>query len=316
MHSKWQIWDFFSIPNREMLKTFEGILSVNTFDPLSLKFVKEFLLKGAGDPVVHYKVGSEITRDWIMEEFQTLSLFGNADHFFIHEAHQIQSDLLEEFLKLEISGRFVILSFENENASWKKIIKNPKMVSLQIESPRFWEINKLLDFVCQYLKLPLQYEAKSWMLSSLENDLATFYNSCCLVKLNYPEAKEITLADIKSLLSVERLDQFALASTFARKKFRDFYEKVLLIEGDFEKSRSCFGFMQSHLVKMADTSYLASKARLTQYDKDLQGTAKLWNMTELMSEVQKMSHFEVLSKKKDPFLWHHLRVEYFRAMSV
>src|SRR5690606_17590964 len=122
-----------------------------------------------------------------------------------------------------------------------------------------WEFNKLLDFVCSYLRLPLSFEAKTWILEAMENNLANFYNSCCLIKINHPEAKEVSLKEVRELLTTEKLDQFQLASLIARKKNKEFYEKLTALEGDFEKMRGFFMFMQSHLVKMADTSYLGKK---------------------------------------------------------
>lgn len=316
MHSKWQIWDFFSSFNREHLQTFEGILALNTFDPICLKMVKDYLTRGAGDRVIYYKMAQEVTREWIEEEFQTLSLFGNSESFFIHQAHDLKADILELISNLEVTGRFIILSFENEQTAWKKLVKEGKIPTLTIESPRFWELNKLLDFVCAHLRLPLSYEAKTWILEALENDLGTFYNACCLIKLNHPEAREVGLKDVKELLTLEKLDQFQMASLLARKKQKDFYDKLVLLEGDFEKMRGFFMFMQSHLIKMADTSYLSGKPRLTQYDKDLQSTAKLWKEADLMNEIERFNCWELLSKKKDSHLWHEIKEAHLRAMGL
>jgi hypothetical protein len=164
-----------------------------------------------------------------------------------------------------------VLAFETENQTWKKLIKENRIPTLVIEAPRFWEINKLLDFVGSYLRLPLSFESKNWILDSIENDLSSFYNTCTVLKLNYPESREIKIDEVKSLFTLDRLDQFSMASSFARKKFDVFFDRLTQLEGDFEKMRQFFNFMQSHLIKMADTSYLSKKPRLTQYDKDLQG---------------------------------------------
>lgn len=315
MHSKWQIWDFFSSYSRDSLKSFQGILALNTFDPICLKLVKDYLIRGLdNDQIIHYKMASEVTKSWIEEEFQTLSLFGNTESFFIHQAHDLSADLIEMLTSSEVSGRFVILSFENELALWKKIVKEGRVSTLTIESPRFWELNKLLDFVCNYLRLPLSYDSKTWILEALENDLGTFYNSCCLIKLNYPDAKEIGLKEVKELLTVEKLDQFLLASLLARKKDKQFYEKLISLEGNFDKMRDFFRFMQSHLIKMADTSYLAQKPRLTQYDKDLQNTSKLWKELELVEQIEKFNKWELLCKKKDSHLWHELKEAHLRSL--
>lgn len=313
MHSKWQIWDFFSPHNRDLLKNHEGVIAFNTFDPICLKLVKDYLTRPLENPL-HYKMASEVTKGWLEEEFQTLSLFGNTDSFFIHQAQDLSTDLLETISSLDITGRFLVLSFENELATWKKLIKDGKIATLVIEPPRFWELNKLLDFVNTYLRLPLSYEAKSWMLDALENNLPTFYNACCLIKINHPEAKEVSLTDVKELLTMEKLDQFQLASLIARKKFKEFYQRLVVLEGDYEKMRGFFMFMQSHLVKMVDTSYLSKKSRLTQYDKEIQSSSKLWKNEELIQEIQKFNRWELLCKKKDSHVWHELKQAELRSL--
>nr|MBA2404601.1 hypothetical protein [Bdellovibrionales bacterium] len=61
MHSKWQIWDFFSSYQRNHLATFNGLLALNSFDPLCLKMMKDFLIKGAEGRTIHHKLASEVT---------------------------------------------------------------------------------------------------------------------------------------------------------------------------------------------------------------------------------------------------------------
>ncbi|HXH30413.1 MAG TPA: hypothetical protein VNJ01_06350 [Bacteriovoracaceae bacterium] len=316
MHSKWQIWDFFSSFKKDTLATFEGVLCLSTFDPICLKLVKDHLLAGAGERVVHYKMASEVTRPWLEEEFQTLSLFGNTESFFIHQAQDLKAELLDLVTRLEVTGRFLILSFESETAAFKKIAKDPKSQILLLEAPKFWEPNKLLDFSASYFRLPLSFEAKSWILEALENNLETFYHACSLLKLNHPQEREVSLSMVTELLTLEKLDQFHLASMFARKKKQDFYEKLVNLTGDFEKMRGFFNFLQSHLIKMADPSYLSKKPRLTSYDKDLQSTSKLWKTEDLMVEIGRFNDWEILSKKKDSMLWHKLREAHLESFGI
>lgn len=315
MHSKWQIWDFFSSVQKNYLDTFQGVLALSTFDPICLKLTKDFLVRGAPGKIIHYKMASEVTRAWIESEFQALSLFGNTESFFIHQAQDLNAEMLELITKLEVTDRFLILSYESENAAWKKILKDSKFTTLTIEAPRFWEPNKLLDFVCSFLRLPLGYEAKSWMLDALENNLGTFYNACCLVKLNHPDSREISLSEVQELLTLEKLDQFGLVSLFARKKMVPFFERIVALSGDFDKMRGFFNFIQSHLIKMADPSYLNAKPRLTQYDKDIQSSSKLWKMSELVSQIERFNRWELMSKKKDALLWHELKEALLRNIT-
>lgn len=314
MHSKWQIWDFFSSYNRDGLKDYEGLLALNTFDPICLKLVKDFLTRRLDNKIIHYKMASEITKTWLEEEFLTLSLFGNTENFFIHQAQDLSVEMIEVLTKSDILGRFVLLSFENEQAGWKKLVKDNKIATLIIDPPRFWELNKLLDFVCSYLRLPLSYEAKVWLLEALDNNLGSFYNACCVIRLNHPDSKEVSVNEVRELLILEKLDQFQLASLIARKKHKSFYEKLIVLEGDFEKMRGFFNFMQSHLIKMVDNSYLLQKPRLTQYDKDLQSTAKLWKSDELIEKIKLFNRWELLCKKKDNFLWHEIKKAHLNTL--
>lgn len=313
MNSKWQIWDFFGAVKKDLLESHDGVVALSTFDPVCLKLAKDYLLRGVSTRNVLYKMAPEVTRSWIEEEFQTLSLFGTQDSFFIHQAQDLNADILEHLTSLDITGRFVLLSFESEGTTWKKMQKEGKVTSLQVEPPKFWEPNKLLDFVCNYLKLPLSYDAKGWILDSLENNLGTFYNSLSLIKLNHPEAKEIGLKEVQELLLVEKLDQFALASLFCRKKRLEFFQKVIQLQGDFDKMRSLFMFMQGHLIKVMDPSYLAQKPRLTSYDKDIQSTARLWKPHELLDALAEFNHWEILSKRKESLLWSELKHAYLRS---
>jgi DNA polymerase III delta subunit len=276
--------------------------------------VKDFLLKGCGDRIVFHKIASEVSKNWIEEEFQTLSLFGGAESFVIHQAQDLKNDVIDLLNTLDLNDRFILLCFDSEGASWKKVIKDAVIPTVVVEAPRFWEVNKLLDFVGAYLRLPLSYEAKNWMLDALENTLGAFYNSCILLKLNHPDSKEISLSDVKNILTLDRLDQFAMASNFSRKKYSAFFERIIALEGNYEKMRGLFNFMQSHLIKLLDPSYLSQKNRLTQYDKEIQGCSKLWSANELFLEVERFNRWEILSKKKDSLIWYEIHVAYLRSI--
>jgi hypothetical protein len=135
------------------------------------------------------------------------------------------------------------------------------------------------------------------------------------LKLNFPDSKEVSVGDVKGLFTLDKLDQFAMASLFTRKKFVDFYARLVMLEGDFDKMRGLFNFMQSHLVKLADTSYMSQKSRLTQYDKDLQSTSKLWKNDDIMKEIERFNEWEIQSKTKNNLLWSQLRQTYLRYLN-
>lgn len=313
MHSKWQIWDFFSSFQKDYLNQFNGVLILQSFDPLSMKMVKDHLLEALNDRTLHHKNASDVTLEWVEEEFEALSFFGGADNFYIHRSHELSQDLLEKILQLELSGRFIVLSFEQENATLKKIIKEGKANILSVVTPGFWEISKLLDFVALKLKAPLSYETKQWLLDVVENDLPEFYNACTVLKLNFPDSKEISLSQAKEVISVEKLDQFQLASLFSRKKFSEFFDRLLKVDEDFDRLRALSLFMQSHLIKMLDTGYLEKKARPTSYDKEISSASKLWKNHELLREIERFNRWEILSKRKEFLVWHEIKDAHLRV---
>jgi DNA polymerase III delta subunit len=174
-------------------------------------------------------------------------------------------------------------------------------------------MNKLLDFCCQYLKLRLSLDSKNWILEVLENNLPAFYNACFLLKLNNPGSHEIGLPEVQKLLESDKVDHFMMASLFSKKKKKEFYRRITSFQSDFDKMRNLFLFMQSHLLKMVDPSYLSLKSKLTNYDKEIQTTSKLWTVDDLLKEIARFNKLEILSKKKDSNLWHELKVDFFRS---
>jgi hypothetical protein len=314
MHSRFQIWDFLNSFKVGTLRNFEGVLAINSFDHVCLKIIKDHMLQNLDGQIILYKMAGDVKKEWIEEEFKTLSLFPETESFFIHQANELHADLLDSFSSIHPGQRFVILSFENDQSSWKKVIKEGKIKTITIEAPKFWEMNKLLDFCCNYFKLILHNDTKTWMLEFLENNLPAFYNACFLIKINHPESHEIGISEVKKLLSSEKVDQFAMASLFSKKKKKDFYFKIISVEKDFEKMRNIFLFLQSHLIKLLDPSYLTLKSKLTNYDKEIQATSKLWSQEELTLEISHLNKLEILSKKKDPLLWQELKINYIRTL--
>jgi hypothetical protein len=256
MHFKYQLWDFPNQFKADFRTDFDGVLAINTFDDVSLKIVKENILRHFSKEKIIYKIANEIKKDWIQDEFETISMFKDSESFFIHQSDDFSRDFIDLIGNIKISSRLVILSFQKKQATWKKLHQDSKIVTLSIETPKFWESNKALDFFCRYFSLQISYDAKSWMIEIFGNDLASFYNACFLLKINHPLPENLSLTHVQKHFVNERVDHFLMASLFSRKKMLDYYEKIILVQNDFEKLRSFFSFMQSHLLKVLDPSYL------------------------------------------------------------
>jgi DNA polymerase III delta subunit len=308
MHSKWQIWDFFSSFPAGGWSSLQGRAVLLGFDPLSLRLLKEHVLQGAGPRPLHI-AGADVKPDWVDDQFRSLGLFGNTDSWIIHapdEAPAVAKELLLQD-DLLLDGRTLAFAVYSETPFIKKLLKKADTSLVQIEAPRFWESAKLLDFLCSFHHLPLKNEAKQYLLQAVENEFMDLFDACRLIKLNYPEAKEVTRPQVVELVGVERLDQFALATDLGKKSWRPFFDRLLSVEGDPERLRQVFGFLQGHLLKLADPSYLKDKARLSQYDKEIQGLGKIWRPTEVKETLRRLSGWELMARTRDPMLLTRLR---------
>lgn len=310
MHSKWQIWDFFQSYPRGSFRDLSGIVILQSFDPLSLRLMKDHLLYLTPDEFKpKYLAGNEVQISWLEDEFLSLSLFGNTTSFIVGQPDDMSSSVKDFILEtdLTVEGRVFGFAFYSDSAFLKKLVKKKIDHHIQIESPRFWETDKLLDFLGRYFQLPLSYEAKKYIVQSIEHELMPMFDVYRLIKLNYPDKKEVSFKDIENLVSLERLDQFALATELGKKKYAHFFERLLSVDFDFDRSRMIFSFLQGHFLKMADTSYLNGKNRLTQYDKEILALAKGWSSFEIRDLLQKLQLWEMQSKMKDSFLETELR---------
>jgi len=310
MHSKWQVWDFFNSFPAGSWSTLQGKVVLQAFDPLALRLMKEHLLEGVETTARPVQVsGGDLRTEWVEEQFVMLGLFGNTESYIVNTPEESPAPVKDLFLRddLMLDNRVLAFATMSEGPMIKKILKQANVHHVQIEAPRFWESAKLLDFVCSHLHLPLKHEAKQYLLQAIEPEFMDLYDACRLIKLNFPAAKEIGLQDVRDLVGVERMDQFALATELGKKAWRPFFDRLLEIEYDPARLIQIFSFLQGHLLRLADPSYLQGKARLSQYDKEIQGLAKIWRPRELRETFRRFQSWEIAAKTKDPLLLSKLR---------
>jgi hypothetical protein len=186
--------------------------------------------------------------------------------------------------------------------------------SVVLEAPRFWEMDKLVDFLSRFFRLPLDLESKRLIMQAVDHELSSLYDVFRLIKLNYPEKTSITVKDVEGLIDQERLDQFALATDLAKKKYSAFFDRLLSVSFDFDRLRLIFLFLQSHFVKVADPSYLEGKARLSQYDKEILALAQGWKLEEVKELLLLLQGWEMDCKMKSAHLQTELRQAYLRSL--
>lgn len=314
MHSKWQIWDFFQSYPKGSFNELQRKVVLQAFEPLALRLMKDHLLAGVEEKP-KFLAGSELTLTWLEDEFQSLGLFGNSTSYIINNPDEMNVSCKDFLLgeDLMLDGRRLAFAFYSDSPYLKKLLKT-QVSSLVMESPRFWEMDKLIDFLTRFFRLPLDFEAKKLITQAVDHELSSFYDVFRLIKLNYPDKANVSYEDVKSLIDQERLDQFSLATDLAKKKYSAFFERLLSVSFDFERLRFIFSFLQGHFIRLADPSYLESKARLSQYDKEIVALARGWNREELTNLLNTLQTWEMDSKMKNSMLETQLRQAYLQSL--
>ncbi len=314
MHSKWQIWDFFQSYPKGSFNDLKGKIVLQAFEPLALRLMKDHLLAGVEEKPKHL-AGSDITLSWLEDEFQSLGLFGNTTSYIINNPDDMNQACKDFLLRddLILDERRLAFAFYSDSPYLKKIMKTT-VASVVLEAPRFWEMEKLIDFLSRFFRLPLDFEAKKLITQAVEHELSSLYDVFRLIKLNYPEKTSIGLNDVKELIDQERLDQFALATDLAKKKYSAFFDRLLSVSFDFDRLRFILSFLQGHFVRVADPSYLDGKARLSQYDKEILALARGWQLEEVKQLLLLLQAWEMDCKMKNSNLQTELRQAYLQSL--
>ena len=271
MHSKWKIWDFLKNFPEGFDTTKSGIFGFNTFDPLIASLLKSRFPKSKFyEEKLPSLNAKEVTVGWFEDNFQTLGLFGNQESYIINQAQHLSSEVKELISSenLILDNRFLFLFFDKSDEFYKSLTKKEQINTIDIQAPAFWENDKLLDFLADYLNVRLSFEAKTTILSSIENTPLDLYNFLTRLAVNFKD-QTVSLAMLEEVIERNRLDNFKLAKLFGFKKMKEFYQILLDVEPDFDALRSLFYFLQTHMLKIADPSYINEKNRPTKYDNQI-----------------------------------------------
>jgi DNA polymerase III delta subunit len=307
MLSSWQIWDFFQSYPAHSWHEFKNPIGISSFDSLSLRWMREHILKGLKpEEKPQMLIGGEIDLDFLSNQMDHLDLFGETKKFLLLHPDDLKNDCKNYLLEKDFTGGepLFVLAFHQDSAFQKKWAQKAKMI--QIEVPRFWENQKLIDFLASYFRLQLTLEAKKLILESVEPQLMNLAPILRNIKLLYPENRLIHESEVAPLLEYSRIDQFQLASLLGKRKFSDFFEKMNQIPFDYNKYRLLFNFLLGHFIKVYDPSYLQEKKRLSLYDKEIQHVAQSWEKSELEELIKFLSQLEMACKMKYPMVFESL----------
>lgn len=309
MHFKGLIGDFFQryVPLNQYDK--KGIILLKTPDPMTLNMVKNRFQKACELKIL---MGPEVELDWLRNEIEGLFLLEEKKNYFIHLAKDLKSDVVDYLCDVKIEDRFLFLSYEKEDPSFKKILNSSEqhIHSIILEEPPFWQYDKVIHFLSDFFNVTLTSSAKDLMLQFLENNFLSFYHAFEMISLNHEGESSVGEDQLIKWLTPDKMDYFHLADLYLQRKYGEFFQKILVFKGDFEKARGLFFFMQTHLIKVLDPRYTHKKKKLSRYDQNILRVSHTWKKESLFYSLEKFNNWEMKAKKKDPSLWVDLKEIY------
>lgn len=308
MHSDWKFWEFFK-SEINVFSTDKNVLCFSLSHPIFEKFVAEDLKKRfAALSIVE---NSKVNKDWIEQNLISLGLFDFQNERggqLVYGAEQFDADLKSMLLERgqDIQKHCLILFFNRKDDFFKQLSKREWVTAITVQEPKFWEFDKVLKVLADRMKLRLDYGAEQFIVDNVENSIGQFYDSLERIRQMYGDERVLKSDDVAKIIEKTRLDVFAVARTYSKKQFLKFYDELLLKYKDFKQLEEIFRFLISHLIKMADPSYVEKKDRPSKYDKEVLSYAKFWKGSEIQKELILLNNFLVLAKSKDDQLFNIL----------
>lgn len=312
MHSKWFPWDFFKNNPKVIDTDLKGIHAISVFDSFLESLLSHKLKRSEEFKVV---VGSEFDQSWLDSNLATMDLFsmGSSDNYRLVRPEDADKKTLEAIAKGEVTidDRLFVMIFTSDNKLFDKMVKADHIHTTKVEAPRFWEQGKYLTFLAREMGVPLGNDVHAYLLSAIPNTTGEFVHALRTIRLHSENpSSPMRLDQVKELVAETRIDQFALASLFGKRDKKSFFKSLIEIELDFDALRTLFGFMQGHLSKIMDPTYIQRKSRPSKYDREIEMHSPLWRKSELTEEIHLFSTLELMAKEKNVLLKNRIREIY------
>ncbi len=311
MYSNFNPWEFKQNYPHLLTEGNYGLYALSCYDPyiekLFLNLVPHHFIDG-GWKVIS---GPEVTVAWLEDHLSTLDFFSANQSFKVLMCEQMPQKAKDFLLneKIEWGNRYFLLSFLKEDKFFDKCKKRKDFYSLKINEPKFWEQGKLIKFLCETTGIYLPLNVQNTILELVPNEPGELILAMKKLALLTGNPQKVTVTQAKEVLGLNRIDQFEMARVWGERRFSDFYKDLLQLSGDFDGLIVFFRFMQGHIIKMIDPSYMREKNKLSKYDKQIESQGRLWSRAELTDELRFFSECEILAKGKSKDLTNQLRLK-------
>lgn len=315
MFFKGAVWDILSKRPTVLSENEKGLWVLSVYDSyieriLMGKVPKEYF-DGEGLKVIN---GRDLTVRWLEDNIKTMDFFSTNTSYIVLLASEMNKSVSDYLINEDIDWgeRFFILSLGSESALTKKLEKK-NCHGVVIEPPKFWEGQKLLQFLCSEMKVSLPYDVQAHIADSVPNEPGPFIQCLKSIKLLHAGGGQPSLTQVKNIIDKGKIDQFKIANLYGEKRWNDLFQEILDHISDFDGLVSLFRFLQGHFIKLADISYMNKKSRLTKYDKSVKAQSGLWTAEEISEELAFISCCETWSKTKSAQLVNEVRLRLVKS---
>ncbi|MBG09394.1 MAG: hypothetical protein CME68_11585 [Halobacteriovoraceae bacterium] len=300
MHFNLAPWSFFSDLNKNLAKKRGNFLGLCVKDPYLEALFIHFLKRSENYKGFISFDGRSIDSDWFDRNLASLDLFSSNGPIVITRAEllgeRVVSRFIEDYSKI---SRNLVFIFSSKSSFYQKCVKKLKDdLFLTITQPRFWEKETYFRFLGKTLNIRLSDEVEAYLIKSLPDRSSDYVRAFNILRLHFGnDCQNIELSKVQELIPPEFLDSFLLADLYSQKKGSLFWKKLIELEVSESSLQEFFGFMQSHLLKLSDTSYISEKKTLNSYDKKILTQSKLWTKSELHTSIRTFGKLQVEAKK-------------------
>tara|TARA_R110002072_G_scaffold1989_2_gene16320 strand:- start:44946 stop:45893 length:948 start_codon:yes stop_codon:yes gene_type:complete len=315
MYSNFYPWDFVKNVDSIIDPRINGLYSLLCYDP----FIEKIILNKVDKSKNEFQVlsGLELTVDWLEDNINTLDFFSQGSSYIVILADQMAKNVKEFIIegKLNLEDKHFLLCFNSDSKSFDEIKKSVEGTFFKVDPPRFWEGQKLLQFLANEMNIRLNYNSIQTILDKTPQDAGDLLRTLKNLSLEFGDLSKLDPKKIEEFLESRYLDQFSLAKSWGDRNWSKYSKKLIELSHDFDALRSFANFMQGHLFKVLDPSYISKKSRSTKYDDQILNQSRSWDNDEVLKEIDFYTEVELLSKSRDENIKNVLRTYYLEKLA-
>jgi hypothetical protein len=302
MHFKGPLWTFFPELKNETPAPLAGMIWLEGFEAFSARLITESFLKTRTEKIrPKVKLGGEVTVNWLQEEFLNASFFEDLPSYIILHPEQMSAPV-KKYLQdqdLDLSSRALIFQYAQSDLVFQKKISEKLSHGIVIESPKFWETEKLLQSILNLYQVKMDYSAKEYLIENSQAEFSEWVNLVRHLRLHFPDISTFSKKHLDDVLECGHLDVFGLAQHLNTKSITKLLAEIVSLNLSFEELRGVWSFLLSHLDKISRPDFATEKKKLSKYDKDILAAQARWNQEELFYYLTLFQRWETACKMKD-----------------